>query len=274
MTNKSECAPISKSCDCADPKKDFKKTEAYRCIHDFIFLIDHTIKKNKNCASLPVSDPFIPSLRAIVENTPLSTKHARFANEAMRDVIEQVAQLVAPQRKDAGGIVYPDNEFSEGAYLKEAFGNGIRMDFGTGHELNFLCYLFVRYKRGLLTVLEVPAVLAEYFRIIRLYIKKFNIEAAGARGVWSIDDYQLLPFLFGSSENFDSPFRIMDIPSGIFHEAWAAKEAGGMLASVCELGWQEINVNLIKMYDREVLSKFVVTQHFIYSSYLPSDYIG
>jgi len=35
--------------------------------------------------------------------------------------------------------------------------------------------------------------------------------------------------------------------------------------------WQKVNEGLIKMYKAEVLGKFAVVQHFIYSSWLPRD---
>ncbi|KAI4291678.1 serine/threonine-protein phosphatase 2A activator [Pancytospora philotis] len=244
----------------AEERRDFTKTAAYALITEFIFKIDNSIKTE---AQQQPHDPFIKRLGEIVEGTPLSEKPSRFANEAMRSVIEQVQELA----RNTDGTSSRD----EARYLSESFGNSIRMDYGTGHELNFLCYLYVRHRRGLLAINEVFAVLTEYFRTIRAYIKKFNIEAAGARGCWSVDDYQLLPFLFGSSENFDTPLRIEDCGHGVFYEAWAGKDGRGMLAKVCELGWPEINVGMLRMYDKEVLGKFVVTQHFIYSEYLPSD---
>ncbi|KAI5154730.1 serine/threonine-protein phosphatase 2A activator, partial [Enteropsectra breve] len=112
-------------------------------------------------------------------------------------------------------------------------------------------------------------ILKEYFRTARRYIKKFNIEAAGARGCWSVDDYLLLPYILGSAENFSSLANFESTHKGLFREAYDSAQVNAMLSGICKLEWPSINIGLIKMYDKEVLGKKVVTQHFIYSDALP-----
>lgn len=230
---------------------NFKQTKAYSHLKEFIYKIDNSIKTEKQ---IEIADEALEKTLKIIKTTPLSNEPVRFANAGMKDVIDSIYEIT-------------DDE-----YLRESFGNKIRMDFGTGHELNFLCYLYIRNAHGLIPTNSIFSVLKVYFKVIRLYVEKFNIEAAGARGCWSVDDYQLLPFLFGSSENFSDPRHIDYIFNGVFREAWDHRQPTGMLKNICALGWHEINIGLLKMYDKEVLGKYVVTQHFIYSRDLSDDY--
>ena len=229
---------------------DFRKTKAYLLIKEFLFKIDLSLKTEKQ-AEPEEADPLLGQIERIVDETELSTEPGRYANVAMRDVIRQICRI------------------TDDKHIRQSFGNLIRMDFGTGHELNYLCYLYKRFKNGQIKINEVVSVLKKYFRVARKYIKKFNVEAAGARGCWSLDDYMLLPYLFGSSENFEREERVEDLRSGLFREAWEQREPSRMLDSMIRLGWKSMNVGLLRMYDEEVLGKRVVTQHFIYCNELP-----
>lgn len=231
-----------------DKDVDFKTTEAYNIIRDFIYQVDNSIKNNHQ---ENISDPLLIKIKEIIENTPLSSEHTRFANAAMRTVIENIEAIT-------------DDE-----YLRQSFGNSIRMDFGTGHELNFLCYLYRKSEKKAINKNQVLSAVREYARIVRFYIRKFHIEAAGARGCWSVDDYLLLPYLFGSSENFKMTVPIECIEQGVFREAWECRQKKGLIEGICKLEWPNVNIGLLKMYDEEVLSKRVVTQHFVYSEHLP-----
>ena len=224
-------------------RKDFTTSKAYSLIKEFIFKIDNSIKSEEQET---YEDSNLKIIEEFIINTPLSDVLTRYTNYSMRTVLEHIEDI----------------------YLRESFGNLIRMDFGTGHELNFLCYLYRRANNNEIKMNQVFSVLKEYFRIVRYHLTKFKVEAAGARGCWSVDDYLLLPYLFGSSENFKRKERIEEIDNGVFKDNWNKKNSH-MLENICKLGWKNINIGFIKMYDEEVLSKFVVTQHFIYTEELP-----
>lgn len=86
-------------------------------------------------------------------------------------------------------------------YISEAFGNYRRIDFGTGHELNFLCFVIALSDYGFLRLEAADVVVPLFQRYLRLarYIQnRYRMEPAGSRGAWGLDDFFFLPFLFGT----------------------------------------------------------------------------
>ena len=49
-----------------------------------------------------------------------------------------------------------------------------------------------------------------YLTVVRKIQRKFRLEPAGSHGVWSMDDYQFLPFYFGSAQLIAHPFLVPD----------------------------------------------------------------
>jgi serine/threonine-protein phosphatase 2A activator len=241
--------------------EDFTSTKACFLVKEFILLIQNSLKTENQ---IPIkNDNILFKIQEIIQTCPLSEEKGRYANPGMVKVIEQVSDLSTNISKN---IIDADSF----RYLSNSFGNKIRMDFGTGHELNFLCFLFVNYKKKEIALNEVSQILKFYFSLVKLFIKKFNVEAAGSRGVWSIDDYLLLPYLLGSVENFNSPLPIDLISGGMFKEACEGNRSV-MLKEMCKLTWPQINIGLYRMYVDEVLGRYVVTQHFIYTHELPKE---
>ena len=91
-------------------------------------------------------------------------------------------------------------------YLIDSFGNSTRIDYGTGHEISFIMFLCCLFKIGVLGDYDKVAtgccVFPRYLDLARKLQKTYRMEPAGSHGVWSLDDYQFVPFIWGSSQLF------------------------------------------------------------------------
>lgn len=89
-------------------------------------------------------------------------------------------------------------------YLIDGFGNSTRIDYGTGHEISFLMFLCCLFKIGAFSDDDKVAVgcqvFPKYLNVCRKLQQTYRMEPAGSHGVWSLDDYQFVPFILGSSQ--------------------------------------------------------------------------
>jgi hypothetical protein len=90
------------------------------------------------------------------------------------------------------------------AYLCGGFGNETRIDYGTGHEMNFVVFLFCLCKLQVIPIVQLRAMMTsvfrEYIRTMRRLQELYVLEPAGSHGVWGLDDYHCLLFLFGAAQ--------------------------------------------------------------------------
>uniref|UniRef100_A0A8C5VLG1 Serine/threonine-protein phosphatase 2A activator n=1 Tax=Microcebus murinus TaxID=30608 RepID=A0A8C5VLG1_MICMU len=179
-------------------------------------------------------------------------------------------------------------------YLKESVGNSTRIDYGTGHEAAFAAFLCCLCKIGVLRVDDQIAIVFKvfnrYLEVMRKLQKTYRMEPAGSQGVWGLDDFQFLPFIWGSSQLIDHPqleprhfvdekavnenhkdymfleciLFITEMKTGPF------AEHSNQLWNISAVpSWSKVNQGLIRMYKAECLEKFPVIQHFKFGSLLP-----
>ena len=179
-------------------------------------------------------------------------------------------------------------------YFMDSFGNPHRMDYGTGHELNYLCFLYVLYKAGLYNEDDFPYLAMNTFFKYVIFMRKLQtnyvLEPAGARGVWGLDEYQFVPFIFGAAQLIDnkdiSPKGILDdnilkkykdeyiyLDCVDYIKSVKTGASFGHYAPILESitnakNWEKIAKGLVRMYQDDVLGKIVIIQHFYFGSVL------
>ena len=128
----------------------------------------------------------------------------RFGNKAFRVWLDKVTAESDSQIAKLSFIPGFEKCIPEiKVYLLESFGSYERLDYGTGHELNFVVFLFCLFKMGVLVKEDqksaINKVFQRYMELMRLIQSKYCLEPAGSHGVWGLDDYQHLAFYFGAS---------------------------------------------------------------------------
>jgi len=215
----------------------------------------------------------------------------RYGNKAFQILYDRIVETADTVHKE----MLPSNVHGAvielAQYWTESFGNRTRIDYGTGHETNFVAWLFCLDKLGLWTKENHSAVVLKvfmaYVALMRKIQKKYMLEPAGSHGVWSLDDYHFLPFYFGSSQLRGHPhIKPTSIRNKDIYVTYGDKymylgmirfinevktgpffEHSQILDSIANtIHWEKINLGMMKMYKAEILGKFPVMQHFFFGS--------
>eukprot|EP00792_Barthelona_sp_PAP020_P004263 TRINITY_DN2003_c0_g1_i1.p1 TRINITY_DN2003_c0_g1~~TRINITY_DN2003_c0_g1_i1.p1 ORF type:complete len:339 (+),score=74.49 TRINITY_DN2003_c0_g1_i1:48-1019(+) len=222
-----------------------------------------------------------------------SVQYIRYGNPAFRLFVKQIGEwmdeelpkilLNSPFQKFSP--IFQEYKLELNFYLNSCWGSDARLDYGTGHELNIFLFLFCLNKIEIVTDQDLKCLsdifLKKYWIISRKIIKKYNLEAAGSKGVWGLDDYHFLCFAIGAmqlqmtdlipeavlSENIRQEYLttsefvrsiqyVFDTKFGVF------SEHSPMLAQILSLrSWKSIRKGLFRMFISEVFSSFPVVQH-------------
>ncbi|NXR39637.1 PTPA phosphatase, partial [Zosterops hypoxanthus] len=218
-----EVAPPVQTCFMV-PKKEinvvsdmakWKRSQAYADYMGFILTLNEGVRGKKLTCEYKVSEPIeklvalLNTLDRWIDETPPVDQPSRFGNKAFRtwyakldQEAERLVSAVIPKHlADAAPEV--------AVYLKESVGNSTRIDYGTGHEAAFAAFLCCLCKIGVLRVDDQMAIVFKvfnrYLEVMRKLQKTYRMEPAGSQGVWGLDDFQFLPFIWGSSQLIDNP---------------------------------------------------------------------
>jgi serine/threonine-protein phosphatase 2A activator len=310
----------------------WKKTLAHKQLLQFVQQLNHFAKdKSKGVndyeeitlAPLISLRTLITELNQLVDQVaPLQNDRGqRFGNKAFRTWIERLEQLVDKFGQDADPPLEEEARLELCTYLRDSFGNYQRIDYGTGHELNFLIVLLGVYKiRTFISTIscfsfgcrfiqikqfpqtkeivhQKPAeqrvmrsaseqmlrlLHSDYLPLCRRFQLAYRLEPAGSHGVFSLDDFQYIPFLFGSAElignhsieprqfpneeiaaRHANEFMFMGAIDFIFKaKSGPFYEHSNQLWNISGVDdWSRINRGLMAKYTDEVLHKFPVVQH-------------
>lgn len=153
----------------------------------------------------------LSTLSTWVDEIPASQQAMRYGNKAFREwharLVREAPALCASLVRGSPSAAGAEVELSP--YLCDSLGNPTRIDYGTGHETTFVVLLYCLCKLGLAGPEDMPAlaacVMPAYLELARKLQRTYWLEPAGSHGVWSLDDYQFLAFLFGSSQLVSHP---------------------------------------------------------------------
>lgn len=211
----------------------------------------------------------------------------RFGNKAFRTLHSWIEDNISPLLGD-----YPPSVIEETrVYLLDSFGNPTRIDYGTGHEAAFLMFLIVLIESGHLSMsADVILVLfKKYIEVVRVITSKYTMEPAGSHGVWGLDDYHHLPFLFGAAQLIGHEAKVK--PSYIVDKCSDTTLKTSLYADMIQFikntkckfarfpevapllndftrleSWSQVCMGLLRMYKSEVLAKRPIVQHFYFGN--------
>jgi len=269
------------------------KSQAYADVLGFILSVSTSLKGKKISVDCKISETTVKLLTLLdklsdfVDMTPCIDQPQRFGNKAFalwhQKLASESQNLVAetlPENLQSAAVEVSD-------YLTYSFGNEVRIDYGTGHEMSFAAFLCCYFKLRVFQPEDQVAcavkIFAKYLKLVRKLQLTYRMEAAGSHGVWGLDDFQFLPFLWGSAQFFMHPTifpkdyvepKVVDRNHEEFLFLQAIKyindtktgpfaEHSNQLWNISGVpGWSKVNSGLVKMYKAEVLGKFPVVQHF------------
>lgn len=282
-------------------------SDTYSEILTFISALQDSVTGLSNDAEVPVlkvTETLLEMLDRVLEiisENPIQHEKeiSRFGKVEFRDFYDQVAKESQLLIED---LLTPDlkhyaHEIS--TYFNESWGNRQRIDYGSGHELNFLCFLLCLYKLHLVSENDHKALVLKvfnrYIAVMRQLQKIYWLEPAGSHGVWGLDDYHFLPFLFGAAQLAKHPhmkpklihnkelvevywkqymylecihfINLIKTVPGKHSTQVSLRWHSPMLDDISSArSWAKIQEGMIKMYKVEVMGKLPIMQHLIFGT--------
>ncbi|XP_047495071.1 serine/threonine-protein phosphatase 2A activator-like [Penaeus chinensis] len=279
--------------------KKWELSEAYQDILGFLISMNEAVKGKKLTVECKTNDvvtgilKMLDTLSQWIDEIPAVDQPQRYGNKAFRDFYARMKEKGEEVLRAALPEEFHSAVPEISVYLVESVGNSTRIDYGTGHELAFLMFLTCIFKIGALkqedSVAAVTKIFRRYLELARKLQMTYKMEPAGSQGVWSLDDYQFIPFIWGSSqlymhpkispemfisekivnENADEYLFLSCIKFILSVKTGPFAEHSNQLWNISGVqSWGKINQGLIKMYKAEVLHKFPVVQHVLFGSIL------
>jgi len=280
----------------------WKTSKAYQAYLGFVLELNEAIKGKKLSDPCPSSNivekilSVLEQLSVFVDEIPPTTQPTRFGNKAYRTWYTKVEAESPNLMKQIVPEDHVDAVVELAPLFSVSFGNYQRIDYGTGHEAAFVTWLLALRIIGLLPTSDnqalVSKVFARYLKLMRKLQRTYMLEPAGSHGVWGIDDYQFLPFVWGSAQLIGNKTikpksihedSVLETQSdeylyiGCIRFIKEAKKGPfgehspflNDISFVPHQLWEKVNHGMIKMYQQECLNKFPVIQHFLFGSIIP-----
>ena len=283
----------------------FLVSDTHRLIVGFLFTLSDSVRNVKVTEveqSEAARDPVVVAILHVldevdrtVQQCPPRDTGSRFGNVAFRTFLAHVVESMPEWHAHLG--VTDLNALSETCtYFSHSFGDESRIDYGSGHELNFALWLLCLRQLSIVKDDVFPAlalvVFPRYLKVMRAIQSTYYLEPAGSHGVWGLDDYQFLPFLIGASQLVDHKhIRPRSIRNNMIIEecgpdylyldqvGWvnSTKTVQGlrwhspMLDDISAAkSWAKVEAGMKRMFLAEVLGKLPVAQHLLFGTLLPA----
>eukprot|EP00702_Spironucleus_salmonicida_P006375 EST47666.1 Phosphotyrosyl phosphatase activator protein [Spironucleus salmonicida] len=280
-------------CDDKHKFSKFKFSKTFLMLNNFIDTLC-VLAQGQDCYSVEQTeftsklDIILTKVLNIFESIPPVQRQSRYGNPSFLKFIEHLQTVSEELHKDV--LLNHEEAWIEiKYYFMDMFGSYGRLDYGTGHELNFLCWFISFCRIGIAGSKEdlqsfVLNLFPKYMQIALKIQNIYTLEPAGSRGAWSVDDYNLLPFVIGSSQ-----FSMSDISVKIiFDDSQIMKYReknlyAFMVSNIIEvksysleinspfiseihykdgMNWAKIFKGMRRHYNEEVFGKWPVMQHF------------
>lgn len=257
-----------------------------------------SITQTKKVEEFKIYNDYFKKLREVLKQTPPKEGKMRFGNLAFRDFHPKMNKLNSEfiQALLTSLKIPKKHSITLETYLNDSYGDKSRVDYGTGHELNFMVFLYIINKLVNFKKENFPAVVHQIFYDYIFTMRKiqlqYNLEPAGSHGVWGLDDYHFLPFIFGASElvknqvfvlpsfihrkelveEFKEEFMYLNCISFIKFVKGSAPfgETSPYLNDISlAKSWEKVAVGMVKMYRVEVWSKHPVMKHLRFCELFP-----
>ncbi|KAI6163516.1 Phosphotyrosyl phosphatase activator [Pisolithus thermaeus] len=236
----------------------FQSSNTYNAIGTHI---DNSVTRVKLTDQVSIS-PGVKAILGILDKVEEAVKHtpamdnkaSRFGNLAFKSFYDIQDTVMLP-------VSIPWNWLSPSLHATLPYFPG-----DATAEVSAICLERV----GVLSESDHIALVVRAFwrRVMRIFQSTYWLEPAGPHGVWGLDDYHFLPFLFGSAQLRGHKYVR---PKAIHDNEVVDELANDYMYFACieVITREKVNTGMIKMYKAEVLDKLPVMQHFLFGSIFP-----
>ena len=115
----------------------------------------------------------LEQLSVWIDEVPPIEQPMRFGNRAYRTWMDKVIQSSDEKLRELSSAPGFERAIPEiKVYWEESFGSYERIDYGTGHELNFIAFLFCLYKLGIYNEADLRATINKVFQRYMVLMRK------------------------------------------------------------------------------------------------------